>query len=221
MAADWSALGGVYYEQRELYSLAWGIDVDASRVACAPFGGPVAVMRDDRKILKNAAGQARKQRRLRCSAVELADDTRAPVLLRLTAALRHGANLQLCGRRTRQVPVGPFRAPGRLQLDRGRGTHARAACSLRGTGTRQWHTLTQTLWPFVCTCQVLLCVADDGGVYPYTVDGELLPWQMSLGAECAAQGVADARVWPTGLVALTHSAQLFAVRPAALTRRRQ
>jgi hypothetical protein len=44
------------------------------------------------------------------------------------------------------------------------------------------------------------------------VDGELLPWQASLGAECAAQGVAAARVWPTGLVALTRTGQLFVVR---------
>ena len=63
--------------------------------------------------------------------------------------------------------------------------------------------------------QVLLCVGDDGGVYPYSVDGELLPWQLSLGAECAAQGVADAVVLPTAVVALTREAQLFAARPAA------
>ena len=58
-AGEWSELGGVFYERRELYSLPWGVDVDASRVACAPFGGPVAIVRDDRKIIKNAAGQAR------------------------------------------------------------------------------------------------------------------------------------------------------------------
>lgn len=44
------------YELREIYSLSWGVDVDASRLACAPFGGPVAVVRDDRKILRNTAG---------------------------------------------------------------------------------------------------------------------------------------------------------------------
>jgi hypothetical protein len=60
--------------------------------------------------------------------------------------------------------------------------------------------------------QVLLCVADDGGIFPYSVDGELLPWQLSLGAECAAQRVAEACVLPTGVVALTQEAQLFAVR---------
>ena len=55
-ATEWSALGGVLYELREIYSLSWGVDIDASRLACAPFGGPVAVVRDDRKILRNAAG---------------------------------------------------------------------------------------------------------------------------------------------------------------------
>jgi hypothetical protein len=59
---------------------------------------------------------------------------------------------------------------------------------------------------------VLLCVSDDGGIYPYSVDGELLPWQLSLGAECAAQRVAEALVTPTSVVALTREAQLFVVR---------
>jgi hypothetical protein len=68
--------------------------------------------------------------------------------------------------------------------------------------------------------QVLLCVADDGGVYPYSVDGELLPWQLSMGAECATQRVAEACVLPTGVVVLTHEAQLFAVRTPALTHAR-
>jgi hypothetical protein len=61
---------------------------------------------------------------------------------------------------------------------------------------------------------VLLCVADDGGIFPYSVDGELLPWQLSLGAECAAQRVAEAHVTPTSVVALTREAQLFVVRAA-------
>ena len=62
-SSEWSDLGGVFYERREIYTLSWGVDVDASRVACAPFGGPVAIVRDDRKIIKNAAGQARAAQR--------------------------------------------------------------------------------------------------------------------------------------------------------------
>lgn len=59
-AGVWEVLNGVFYEwRREIYALSWGVDIDASRVACAPFGGPVAIVRDDRKIVKNAAGQLR------------------------------------------------------------------------------------------------------------------------------------------------------------------
>lgn len=71
--SEWSALGGVFYERREIYSLPWGVDVDASRVACAPFGGPVAIVRDDRKIIKNAAGQ------LRSGTVQIFDAAGAPL----------------------------------------------------------------------------------------------------------------------------------------------
>lgn len=60
-ASDWSQLGGVFYERREVYALPWGVDIDASRVAVAPYGGPIAIVRDDRKIIKNAAGQARRR----------------------------------------------------------------------------------------------------------------------------------------------------------------
>lgn len=56
-------------------------------------------------------------------------------------------------------------------------------------------------------------MADDGGIFPYSVDGELLPWQLSLGGDCAAQRVAEALVTPTSVVALTREAQLFVVRP--------
>jgi len=64
---------------------------------------------------------------------------------------------------------------------------------------------------FTETAQVLVCVGDDGAVIPYSAAGELLSWQTSLGSDCASQGVADAHIWATGLVALTLSAQLFAV----------
>lgn len=60
--------------------------------------------------------------------------------------------------------------------------------------------------------QVLLCVDDTGGVFPYSVDGdELLAWQLSLGSECAAQRVAEALVLPNSVVALSREGQLFAV----------
>jgi len=58
-AANWMELNATFYEQRELYSLSWGVDLEASRVAVAPFGGPVAVTRDARKIVKSSVGQVR------------------------------------------------------------------------------------------------------------------------------------------------------------------
>jgi hypothetical protein len=111
--SDWSDLGGVFYERREIYSLPWGVDVDASRVASAPFGGPVALVRDDRKIIKNAAGQARCVRLGVAPARRAAADAPA----RPAAALRHGTNLQRRGRAARQVPLGPPRAAGGVRLD--------------------------------------------------------------------------------------------------------
>ena len=59
MASSWLELHGTFYDFRELYSLPWGVDVETSRVAVSPFGGPVAVTRDGRKIVKSAVGQAR------------------------------------------------------------------------------------------------------------------------------------------------------------------
>ncbi|XP_053409060.1 vacuolar protein sorting-associated protein 16 homolog [Mercenaria mercenaria] len=48
-SANWLPLGHVYYEKLELYSLEWGDQIDLSKfiVAAAPYGGPVALLRDD------------------------------------------------------------------------------------------------------------------------------------------------------------------------------
>eukprot|EP01112_Ceratiomyxa_fruticulosa_P007909 TRINITY_DN2060_c0_g1_i1.p1 TRINITY_DN2060_c0_g1~~TRINITY_DN2060_c0_g1_i1.p1 ORF type:complete len:827 (+),score=180.52 TRINITY_DN2060_c0_g1_i1:187-2667(+) len=67
----------------------------------------------------------------------------------------------------------------------------------------------------------LLCVLEDGTVLMYSVFGELIS-QFSMGRDCKEQGVLDIQVWSSGLVALTHNLQLFAVtsledpRPRAL-----
>lgn len=47
--ANWMPLGHIYYEKQELYSLEWGDLIDLSKyvVAAAPYGGPLALMRDD------------------------------------------------------------------------------------------------------------------------------------------------------------------------------
>jgi hypothetical protein len=89
---------------------------------------------------------------------------------------------------------------------------ARRCSRRRCVAARRHARLALTLARRCRNFKVLLCVGDDGGVFPYSVDGELLPWQLSMGAECAAQRVADACVLPTGVVVLTQEAQLFAVR---------
>ncbi|KAK2169318.1 hypothetical protein LSH36_11g09017 [Paralvinella palmiformis] len=52
--ADWSPLGDVFYRKQELYSLDWfeKVNLQKCMIAAAPYGGPVAMMRDDRKLQK-------------------------------------------------------------------------------------------------------------------------------------------------------------------------
>ncbi|KAL3836276.1 hypothetical protein ACJMK2_021714 [Sinanodonta woodiana] len=47
--ADWHPLGKAYYKKSEVYDLDWDDLVDISKfvVAAAPYGGPLALMRDD------------------------------------------------------------------------------------------------------------------------------------------------------------------------------
>mmetsp|Transcript_15272 Transcript_15272/g.46155 ORF Transcript_15272/g.46155 Transcript_15272/m.46155 type:complete len:862 (+) Transcript_15272:225-2810(+) len=47
---DWELCGERFYAREELYQMAWGdLRLDYLRVAAAPFGGPIATIRDDRK----------------------------------------------------------------------------------------------------------------------------------------------------------------------------
>ncbi|CAN7980220.1 unnamed protein product [Ixodes pacificus] len=54
--ADWSPLGrDVYYRKFELYSMKWqeqGLNLSEFIVAAAPYGGPIAIIRDEKKIMK-------------------------------------------------------------------------------------------------------------------------------------------------------------------------
>lgn len=58
---DWHSVGGDYYRKVELYTLAWsggggGVDVENYCVVGAPYGGPLAVIRDDKKFTKVSPG---------------------------------------------------------------------------------------------------------------------------------------------------------------------
>ncbi|PKA47623.1 hypothetical protein AXF42_Ash014819 [Apostasia shenzhenica] len=62
VAAEWQLLYNRYYRKPEIYSMQWGrMDLTRHRVACAPFGGPIAVIRDDSKIVQLYAESARRK----------------------------------------------------------------------------------------------------------------------------------------------------------------
>ncbi|KVI05256.1 Six-bladed beta-propeller, TolB-like protein [Cynara cardunculus var. scolymus] len=69
IAAEWQLLGDKYYRKPELYQLRWkNIDLARNKVACAPFGGPIAVIRDDSKIVQLYAESALRKLRIYNSA---------------------------------------------------------------------------------------------------------------------------------------------------------
>jgi vacuolar protein sorting-associated protein 16 len=49
-ASDWKQLHDRYYRKNEIYALEWNVDLSKYKVVGAPFGGPVAVTRDETKI---------------------------------------------------------------------------------------------------------------------------------------------------------------------------
>lgn len=62
VAAEWEVLDNRYYRKQEIYSMAWQkMDLTRHKVACARFGGPIAVIRDDSKIVQLYAESARRK----------------------------------------------------------------------------------------------------------------------------------------------------------------
>ncbi|CAN6453034.1 unnamed protein product [Victoria cruziana] len=62
VAAEWQLLYNRYYRKPELYSMCWQkMDLGRHRVACARFGGPIAAIRDDSKIVQLFAESARRK----------------------------------------------------------------------------------------------------------------------------------------------------------------
>ncbi|KAK4758882.1 hypothetical protein SAY87_020183 [Trapa incisa] len=65
VAAEWQLLYNRYYRKPELYPMRWKhIDLSRNKVACAPFGGPIAVIRDDSKIVQLYAESALRKLRI-------------------------------------------------------------------------------------------------------------------------------------------------------------
>lgn len=75
VAAEWQLLYNRYYRKPELHRMAWRhVDLSRHKVACAPFGGPVAIIRDDSKIVQlHSESALRKLRIFSAAGVLLAD----------------------------------------------------------------------------------------------------------------------------------------------------
>ncbi|XP_031257180.1 protein VACUOLELESS1 [Pistacia vera] len=76
VAAEWQLVYNRYYRKPELYQMRWKhIDLSRNKVACAPFGGPIAVIRDDSKIVQLYAESALRKLRIFNSAGLLISET--------------------------------------------------------------------------------------------------------------------------------------------------
>ncbi|KAF5731337.1 Vacuoleless1 (VCL1) isoform 2 [Tripterygium wilfordii] len=75
VAAEWQLLYNRYYRKPELYPMRWKhVDLSRNKIACASFGGPIAVIRDDSKIVQLYSESAlRKLRIFTSSGVLLAE----------------------------------------------------------------------------------------------------------------------------------------------------
>ncbi|KAH6558965.1 hypothetical protein KP509_1Z035300 [Ceratopteris richardii] len=60
IAAEWTTMGDKFYRKQEIYKMCWeNVDLSRHKVACAPYGGPIAIIRDDSKIVQLRAESAR------------------------------------------------------------------------------------------------------------------------------------------------------------------
>ncbi|XP_044503267.1 protein VACUOLELESS1 isoform X1 [Mangifera indica] len=76
VAAEWQLVYNRYYRKPELCQMRWKhIDLSRNKVACAPFGGPIAVIRDDSKIVQLYAESALRKLRIFNSAGLLISET--------------------------------------------------------------------------------------------------------------------------------------------------
>ncbi|KAK9132536.1 hypothetical protein Scep_012064 [Stephania cephalantha] len=76
VAAEWQLLYNRYYRKPEIYTMQWTVDLSRNKLACAPFGGPIAVIRDDAKIVQLLAESALRKLNIYNSAGLLISSTR-------------------------------------------------------------------------------------------------------------------------------------------------
>ncbi|GAB2276093.1 vacuolar protein sorting-associated protein 16 [Dionaea muscipula] len=152
VAAEWQLLYNCYYRKPEIYTIKWkNIDLSRNKVACAPFGGPIAVIRDDSKIVQLYAESAlRKLRIFNSAGVQITETV--------------------------------WRNPG------GR--------------------LIGISWT---EDQTLVCIVQDGTIYRYNLQAELIEPNVSLGRECFEHSVVECVFWGNGVVCLNEKLQLFCV----------
>eukprot|EP00898_Chlorokybus_atmophyticus_P007460 jgi/Chlat1/7715/Chrsp66S07190 len=64
-AAEWEELYNRFYRKQEVYEMAWpDVDLSLHIVACARAGGPIAIIRDDSKLVLLGAGSIRPEVRV-------------------------------------------------------------------------------------------------------------------------------------------------------------
>ncbi|KAI3908198.1 hypothetical protein MKW98_029499 [Papaver atlanticum] len=76
VAAEWQLQHESYYRKLKIYSMQWQVDFSRNKIACAPFGGPIAVIRDDAKIVQLLAESAIRKLNIYNSAGILLSSTR-------------------------------------------------------------------------------------------------------------------------------------------------
>ena len=60
IAAEWQMMGDKFYRKQDLYTMKWtNTDLSRHKVACSRFGGPIAIIRDDSKIVQLRSESAR------------------------------------------------------------------------------------------------------------------------------------------------------------------
>ncbi|KAL3821342.1 hypothetical protein ACJIZ3_007247 [Penstemon smallii] len=76
VAAEWQLLTNRYYRKPELYQMQWKhVDLTRHKIACSPFGGPIAVIRDDAKIVQLYSESALRTLRIFTSSGRLLSET--------------------------------------------------------------------------------------------------------------------------------------------------
>ena len=83
-SADWNQLNDRYYRKKELYSMCWkDVDLFKSILCGASHGGPLAITRDEKKILVVNPGSLRPNIQIYASSGKLLTTFSVIILLML------------------------------------------------------------------------------------------------------------------------------------------